>query len=417
MKRSVKDLDFTKKKVLVRVDYNVPVKDGKISDLTRISATLPTLQYLLKQNASLILLSHLGRPKGEMTTRFSLAPVATALSELLKTEVVLAKDVAGPLSLKVAQALQPGQVMLVENLRFDPGEEENSQELAARLKNLAGPFGVYVNDAFATLHRAHASVDALPRMMKDKAMGFLVNKEVQALKRIVDNPERPFVAVLGGAKISDKVEIIRECMRRADLVLIGGALANTFVKSLGGEVGESVVESSSVKPGSDQVDFLTQARQLLEEAKQSVPSLSSSEPLNKLLLPVDLMSAVAAEGGSKTAVVKWSQEKIKPDWKFLDIGPETVRMYSQLIAQAKSIFWNGPLGMCEVPPFDVGSRAVAEAIAQNTGAFRVVGGGDTEAVVKQFGMYERFDHVSTGGGASLEYVSGRKLPGLEALNT
>lgn len=416
MIKTIRDIHFDQKKVLVRVDYNVPIKNGKITDNTRITATLPTLEHLLQQGASLILMSHLGRPKGEMNTKYSLAPVAEELAKLLKRPVALAKDVAGPQSAKAAEALKPGEVLLLENLRFDPGEEKNSEELAGRLKALAGPFGVYVQDAFAALHRAHASVDALPRMMKDRAMGVLVEKEVGALKRVVENPERPFVAILGGAKISDKVDIIREFMHRADIVLIGGALANTFVKSLGGEVGASLVESSSVKAGQAGKDYVAAAAQLLDESKAFVPALSSSEPLTRITLPIDLISASTAESGAKTKPVKWASAKIKLDWTFLDLGPDTVRVYSEVIAQAKSIFWNGPLGLCEVPPFDAGTRAIAQAIAQNSIAFRVVGGGDTEAVVKQFGMYDRFDHVSTGGGASVEFVAGQKLPGLEALN-
>ncbi len=415
MLKTIRDIHFAGKKVLVRVDYNVPIKDGKITDNTRITATLPTLQHLLEQGAALILLSHLGRPKGEMNTKYSLAPVAEALAKLLKQPVTLTQDVAGPQSLKAAEALKPGEVLLLENLRFDPGEEKDSQELAGRLKALAGPFGVYVQDAFAALHRAHASVHALPLMMKDRVIGFLVEKELAALQRVQENPDRPFVAILGGAKISDKVDVIRNFMHRADIVLIGGALANTFVKSLGGEVGASVVESSSVKAGQTEKNYVATAALLLEESKAFVPALSSSQPLARVMLPIDLVSASAAEAGAKTKVVKWASQKIKPDWTFLDLGPETVRVYAEVIAQARSIFWNGPLGMCEVPPFDSGTRAVAKAVAANTHAFRVVGGGDTEAVVKQFGMYDQFDHVSTGGGASVAYVAGEKLPGLEAL--
>lgn len=415
MIKSIRDFNYQGKTVLVRVDYNVPVKDGKITDLTRVTATLPTLQHLLDRGAALILLSHLGRPKGEMNTKYSLAPVAEALSGLLKRPVVLTKDVAGVQTATVAKALKPGELMMVENLRFDPAEEADDVEFAKRLQALAGPFGMYVQDAFATLHRAHASVHALPLLMKDRAMGFLVEKEVAALQRVLENPERPFVAVLGGAKISDKLDIIREFMQRADIVLIGGALANTFVKALGGEVGESLVESSSVEQGQAGKDFVAEANKLLEEAKAYSPTLSSSEPLSRLMLPVDLVSADKMEAGAKTQVVKWPSEKIKSNWTFLDLGPETLRVYRDILSQAKSIFWNGPLGFCEVSPFEKGTRAVAEAVAQNSNAFSVVGGGDTEAVVKQFDMYNEFDHVSTGGGASVEYVAGQKLPGLEAL--
>lgn len=400
----------------MRVDYNVPIQDGKITDLTRITATLPTLQHLLDRGAALILLSHLGRPDGEMNTKYSLAPVAQELGQLLKRPVQLSKDIAGAQSATMAKDLKPGEVMMLENLRFDPGEEADDKEFANRLKALAGPFGTYVQEAFATLHRAHASVHALPLMMKEKAMGFLVEKEVAALQKVLEKPARPFVAILGGAKISDKLDIIKQFMQRADVVLIGGALANTFVKSLGGEVGSSLVESTSVKAGQAAKDFTAEAAELLEQAKAFSPALSSSQPLSKLVLPIDLISADKAEAGAKTKAVKWSSEKIKAGWTFLDIGPETVRLYTELISQARSIFWNGPLGLCEVSPFDAGTRAIAQAIAQNSKAFRVVGGGDTEAIVKQFGMYEQFDHVSTGGGASVEYVSGQKLPGLEALD-
>lgn len=413
---SIRERNYSGKTVLLRVDYNVPMSAGGVTDDTRMVASLPTVKHLLAQGVRLIMLAHGGRPEGKRVSEMSFAPVVHRLSTLLKQPVALSADVGGADSVRQAHALQAGQVLFIENLRFDPGEEKNDIEFARKLLALGGEAPVFVQDAFANLHRAHASMDALPRLIQDKAMGFLVEKEVEALRRVLETPTRPFVAVLGGAKISDKVEVIESVMQRADVVLIGGALANTFIASLGAQVGSSKVDSSRVAHGQT-THPLEQARALLEQAKAFTPAVSSSVSVSRIVLPIDLVAAAETKAGIKTQIVEWSSQRIPADWKFLDIGPKTIALYREIIQQAKTIFWNGPVGLYEVPDFATGCRSIAQAIADNTHAFRVVGGGDTEAAVSAFGMGDRFDHVSTGGGASLEYVAGQQLPGLSALES
>ncbi len=385
-KRTIRDFDSLKgKHVLMRVDFNVPLQDGVISDDTRIRAALPTIQFALDQGASVVLMSHLGRPKGKDPSQ-SLRPVAQRLGELLGRPVRFAEDCVGPEVEAQARALQPGEVLLLENLRFHKGEEKNDPEFA---KQLAALGDLYVNDAFGSAHRAHASVEAVAHFLP-AAAGFLMEKEIHFLGKVLNDPERPLVVLLGGAKISDKLPVINNLMNLADKIMIGGGMANTFLKAEGYELGDSLVEDSVVE----------QARELL---------LCCS---GKLMLPVDVVVADAFSNDANTQTVTVGQ--IKPGWRAMDIGPHTVEKYRNQLQNARMIVWNGPMGVFEFPKFAVGTRELAKAVAESN-AISIVGGGDSVAAIEQTGLADRITHISTGGGASLEFLEGKMLPGIAAL--
>jgi len=385
-KKTVKDIDVKNKRVLVRVDFNVPMKDGKITDDTRIRAALTTINYLLDQGAAVILVSHLGRPKGGPDPIFSLKPVADYLAKLLGKPVAFASDCIGPVAEEASRSLKPGDVLVLENTRFHPEEEKNDPGMAKQLAALAE---VYVNDAFGTAHRAHASTEGVAKVLPGVA-GFLMEKEIQYLGQAVDNPKKPFVAILGGAKVSDKIGVIRNLLQKADTLLIGGGMANTFFQAQGYALGDSLVEPESIDT----------AKELLK--------LSSG----KLYLPVDVVIADKFEDSA--------QKKIQPvgdvpsGWRVLDIGPETIKLFSRFIASAGTVVWNGPMGVFEFPNFAVGTFEIAKSVASSK-AVSVIGGGDSVAAVTQAGVAEKITHISTGGGASLEMLEGLALPGLVAL--
>jgi phosphoglycerate kinase len=375
------------KRVLARVDFNVPMADGAVTDDKRIRASLPTIQYILDQGAALILMSHLGRPKGKPDPAFSLGPAAAALSKLLNRPVQMAPDCVGPQVEALARALKPGDVLMLENVRFHKEEEKNDEGFARQLAALGD---VYVNDAFGSAHRAHASTEAVARFLP-AVSGFLMEKELEYLGRATQAPERPYVAILGGAKISDKIAVIENLLKQCDMLLIGGGMANTFFKAQGLEVGASLVEAEA----------LEQAGALLQAGG------------GKLRLPVDVVVADKFEDGAQRKTVP--ADAVEPGWMIMDAGPETVRQYSEVIRGAKLIVWNGPLGVFEMPNFAEGTFAIARAIAAS-GATSVIGGGDSASAVKKAGVAAQMTHVSTGGGASLEFLEGRELPGVAALN-
>ena len=391
MPRSIKDLDLAGKKAFIRVDFNVPIKNGTITDDTRIEASLPTIKYALEQGATVILASHLGRPKGKPNPEYSLKPVATRLTELLQRPVEFADDCIGEPAGRAVQRAGAGGLVLLENLRFHPGEEKNDSGFAKQLADLAD---VYVNDAFGSAHRAHASTEGIVHHVKETAAGLLMAKEVEHLGRVLHHPERPFVAILGGAKVSDKLEVIENLIRRVDALLIGGAMAYTFLKGRGVGVGRSLVEE----------ELLDSARQIERRAKER--SL-------RFELPVDHVVAPKLEAGSPTEVLEVTDPAIG-DRMGLDIGPKTVKIYRDVIGGAQTVVWNGPMGVFEIDAFANGTLEVARAVASVTGT-TVIGGGDSIAAVAKAGVTDRITHVSTGGGASLEFLGGRDLPGLKAL--
>ena len=389
-KVSVRDLDLKGKRVFVRVDFNVPLEGGKIADDTRIRASLPTIRLVLEKGGRPILASHLGRPKGKPKPEFSLAPVVEALQRLLGAPVTFSPDCVGEAAGRHASALRDGEALLLENLRFHPGEEKNDQAFARELAALAG---AYVNDAFGSAHRAHASVAALCGLLRPAAAGLLMEKEIDFLGRLLGSTQRPYVAVLGGAKVSDKIALVRNLMAKVDAFLIGGAMAYTFLSSRGISTGDSRVEKES----------LAVAGTILEEAaKAGVP----------IRLPVDHRVADSLESPGSPQTTEG--ESIPSGKVGLDIGPRTVQAFREQLSSARTVLWNGPVGLFERPPFDAGSREVAGAII-SSGALSVAGGGDTAAALARFGLSERFSHVSTGGGASLEFLSGLELPGVAAL--
>ena len=393
-KKTVTDIDVKGKKVLCRCDFNVPQdkKTGAITDDKRIRAALPTLQYLLDQGAAVIACSHLGKPKGEVKPELSLAPVAKRLEELLGKSVIFASDVMGEDAKAKAAALQPGQIMLLENLRFEKGEEKNDPAFAKALADLAGADGVYVSDAFGTVHRAHASTagvaDYLPAVS-----GFLIQKELEIIGGALANPKRPLVAILGGSKVSSKIGVINNLLEIADTIIIGGGMAYTFSAAQGGKVGDSLLEA----------DWESYANEMVEKAKEKGV---------KLLLPVDTVCADAFAPDAKSQVVKAGE--IPDGWQGLDIGPETVKLYCGAVADAGTVIWNGPMGVFEFPAFAKGTEAVAEALSR-TDAITIIGGGDSAAAVEQLGYADKMTHISTGGGASLEFLEGKELPGVACL--
>jgi len=388
--RRLADLDVAGKRVFVRVDFNVPLMDGQVTDVTRIQASLPTLRWLLERGARVIVASHLGRPKGRRQPGLSLRPVADRLTTLLDYPVVLAPDCVGPAVEQLAKNLEAGTVLLLENLRFHPEEEANDPSFARELASLAD---VYVNDAFGAAHRAHASTAGMVTHFAEYAAGLLLAREVDVLSQLLESPERPFLAILGGAKVSDKIGVIDRLLARVQSVCIGGAMAYTFLKAQGHPVGRSRVEE-------DKIDL---ARETLAKAERAGVAVH---------LPVDHVVAERVQPDARTSVV--ATERFPPDVLGVDIGPETARRYADEIAKAKTILWNGPMGIFEIPAFATGTRAVADALAQ-AGATSVVGGGDSVAALAQAGKLDAVTHVSTGGGASLEFLEGRALPGLRAL--
>ena len=389
-KKTVRDIDLKGKKVIERCDFNVPLlEDGTIRDNTRIVAALPTIKYLLEQNCAVILCSHLGRPKGQVVPEMSLAPVAKELSKLLGQEVKLAKDVVGEDAQKLAKELKPGEVMLLENVRFEPGEEKNDPELAEKFADMAE---VFVNDAFGTAHRAHASTagiaDYLPAVS-----GFLIEKELKFLGDAINNPKRPFVAILGGKKVSDKIGVIDSLLEKVDTLMIGGAMAYTFFRSMGYTVGNSICEE----------DKLDLAQNLLKKAKDKGV---------KFMLPVDTKVGKEFKEDTESKVV--SYKEIPGGWEGFDIGTETIKMYTDELKNAATVLWNGPVGLFEFDQFAVGTNAIANTLAE-IDAVTVIGGGDSAAAIKKAGLSDKMTHISTGGGASLEFIEGKKLPGIECL--
>ncbi|HET8910090.1 MAG TPA: phosphoglycerate kinase [Ktedonobacteraceae bacterium] len=392
-KQTIRDIDVAGKHVLVRVDFNVPLNDEQqITDDSRITAALPTIRYLLDGGAAVILMSHLGRPKGQAVEKMSLKPAADRLSKLLGLEVQLAPDCIGPEVEAQAKALQPGQVLLLENLRFHKEEEKNDPEFASKLASLGD---LYVNDAFGTAHRAHASTEGVTRTLPGVG-GFLMEKELNFLGSALENPRRPFASIVGGAKVSDKIAVLERLISMVDLLLIGGGMANTFLKAQGFEIGDSLFEESKVDV----------ARELIRQADQ--------RNLN-LILPTDVVVAdrFAADANSKVVAAN----KVAPGWRILDIGPATVEAFKQALGSAETIVWNGTLGVAEMPAFAKGTEAIVEILAARTraGATTIIGGGDSAAAVEQAGAADKMTHVSTGGGASLEFLEGKDLPGVAAL--
>lgn len=390
--KSIDEANVKGKKVLVRVDFNTPVKDGVVSDDTRIRAALPTIEKLIGDGGRLILVSHRGRPAGEgFEEEFSLGPVARRLQELLGKDIVLCRELIGPIAKETVDAMEDGDIVLLENIRFDKREKKNDPEFASELAELAD---IYVNDAFGTAHRAHASTAGVAEHLPSYA-GYLMNKEVETLTSMLEDPKRPFVAILGGSKVSDKIKVIDALLDKADTLIIGGAMCFTFLLAQGKEVGASLKED----------DWVKEAQRMLDKARANGVDL---------LLPVDVVVADAIDENASVEVV--SIDDIPTNMMGLDIGPKTVALYSDAIAGAASVFWNGPMGVFEMKPFETGTLGVAEAVAQNEAADTIIGGGDSVAAVNMFDLADKMTFISTGGGASMELVEGKELPGVKALS-
>ena len=392
MKKTLKDLDVKGKKVLVRCDFNVPLdKESNITDDRRIREALPTITYLLEEGAAVILMSHLGRPKGEANPKYSLLPIAKHISKLLAKEIVFADDdmVAGDITKEKAAALAPGEIMLLQNVRYRKEEEKNDKGFSKELAELGN---IFVNDAFGTSHRAHSSTAGIAEFLPS-AMGYLIEKEVRIMGKALENPERPFVAILGGAKVSDKIGVIENLLEKVDTLLIGGGMAYTFLKAQGYEIGKSLLEE----------DKLELAKSLLIKAK---------EKNVKLMLPTD--TVVAKEFAADAEHMTVSINEMPADWMGLDIGPTSVQEFESAVKSAKTVIWNGPMGVFEMPAFAVGTKEVARALSEVAGT-TIIGGGDSAAAVEQLGFADKMTHISTGGGASLEYLEGKILPGIDVL--
>jgi phosphoglycerate kinase len=385
-KKTVKDIDLRGKRVLMRVDFNVPMRDGKVTDDKRIKASLPTIKYVLDQGASLILMSHLGRPKGGPDPEFSLRPAAEVLSSLLGIPVKMAPDTVGSEVEAMAKELKPGEVLMLENTRFHKGEEQNDLDLAKQMASLAD---VYVNDAFGSAHRAHSSTEGVAHFLP-AVSGFLMEQELEYLGRAVANPEHPYIAILGGAKISDKIDVVASLLSKADKLIIGGGMANTFLAARGLNMQDSLVEEASLET----------AKSIMEKSG------------DKLILPVDAVIADKFDAEANTQVV--DVDKIPAGWRMMDVGPKTLELYKQALNGAKLIVWNGPVGVFEMPKFAEGTFTLAKLLA-DSGATTVIGGGDSASAVKKAGVAKQMTHVSTGGGASLEFLEGKELPGVAAL--
>ena len=392
-KMTIDDIKFKGKKALVRVDYNVPMENGEITDDTRIMATLPTLHKLLDDGASLILMSHLGRPGGKVVSELSLRPVAKRLSEILEKKVEFINDCIGTKVKKRVDSLKPGEILLLENLRFHPGEEKNSKNFAQKLASYGD---VYVNDAFAVSHRKHASVVGVPAILQPACAGYLINKEIKYLGVLLENPPRPFVAIIGGAKVSTKIAVLENLLPKVDRLLIAGGMAFTFFATLGLEVGKSLVEK----------DALDIAMQIW---------VKSEEMGGKMMLPVDVL--VAKDIDDETTVKTVEYDRIPKNWIGVDVGQSTIQLYNSALLDAKSVFLNGPMGIFEIEKFSEGTKAILETMAEITqqGSMTVLGGGDSAAAAKRFGFADSMTHISTGGGASLKFMEGKELPGIAAL--
>ncbi len=388
MKLSVRDLDFKGRRVLVRVDFNVPLKDGKVADATRIKASLPTIRRIVDAGGRAILLSHLGRPDGKPDPKYSLEPVAGVLQQLLERSVTFVSTCAGSAAEQATRALRDGEVALLENVRFHPEEEANAPDFCAQLAALGD---VYVNDAFGTAHRAHASTTGVAKLFTQAAAGLLMEREIEYLGEKLAKPARPFISILGGAKVSDKIQVVESMFRKVNAMIIGGGMAYTFLAVQGQKIGKSKFEKEHVET----------ARRIIQGAHANRVDLH---------LPVDHVIADKFDAAAKTQVVA----KIPDEWMALDIGPKSIELFTKVIASAKTTLWNGPLGVFEMEPFAAGTKAIAIALAASTGT-TIVGGGDTAAAVEKFGVADKVSHVSTGGGASLEFLEGKVLPGIAAL--
>ncbi|MDP5275837.1 phosphoglycerate kinase [Chengkuizengella axinellae] len=389
-KKSIRDVDVNGKKVFVRVDFNVPLKDGNITDDTRIRATLPTIQHLVEQGAKVILASHLGRPKGNVVEEMRLTPAAERLSELLEKPVKKLDEAFGPAVQAEIDKLNNGEIVVLENTRFYAGEEKNDPELAKAFAELAD---LYVNDAFGAAHRAHASTEGIAKHIPAVA-GFLMEKELEVLGKALNNPDRPFTAIVGGAKVKDKIDVINKLIEIADDIIIGGGLAYTFIKAQGNEIGNSLVDNEK----------LDLALEFIQKAKDKGVNFH---------LPVDVVVTDDFSADANTKIV--DNDQIPADWEGIDIGPKTREKYKEIILNSKLVVWNGPMGVFEIQPFSHGTKAVAQACAE-TNAYTVIGGGDSAAAVEKFDFADKMNHISTGGGASLEFMEGKALPGVVALN-